>query len=238
MSKSNTGLFQLIIILSIIFCVNPSAAGDAPDGLMVELLSGSAVSGITDPTPEFAWVAHSSSQNDTQAAYHILIASDPKMLAKDRHDIWSSLKNGCSDSINVPYTGNKLRSNTSYYWKVKTWCKIGGESEWSNVMKFTTGDLSDKYATTRYPLTQTKIAPASIVKKGDGHYLIDFGKVAFGFLRLDPGKLKSDHDIEVHFGERGNAQGIITDLGKTTVDITRLRKRLRPAAAVSIFATR
>ena len=81
-----------------------------------------------------------------------------------------------------------------------------------------TGDLGAAYTTTRYPLEQSPIDPASISKKADGRYLIDFGKVAFGYLQLELDS-PADQKMEVHFGERGNAEGIITDLGKTTVPI-------------------
>jgi hypothetical protein len=37
----------------------------APDGMMVELLQGPAVMGITNSTPEFGWIVHSSQTNDT-----------------------------------------------------------------------------------------------------------------------------------------------------------------------------
>lgn len=216
MKKTIFKLSLLIIVLSVFIYGNSYAAGTAPDGLMVELLSGKVVSGITDPTPEFGWVVHSPAKNDAQQAYRILVSSDLKKLAAGQADMWDSRKPS-SSSIDVSYAGKKLQSNTSYYWKVTTACKLDGQYQWSEVMQFTTGDLSDKYATTRYPLVQTEVAPVSIVKKDKGHYLIDFGKVAFGFLRLDPGQLKSNHEIEVHFGERGNAEGIITDLGRTTV---------------------
>ncbi|MCF7954662.1 MAG: family 78 glycoside hydrolase catalytic domain [Phycisphaerae bacterium] len=225
--KNRFSLQLLIIVMSLIICRNVYADGKSPDGLMVELLTGSAVSGITDPTPEFGWVLHSSSQNDTQKAYHILVSTDLENLTKDRADMWDSGVVNSSNSINISYAGKPLRSNQFYYWKVRTWCDSGGQSKWSYPMMFKTSDISDNYATTRYPLVQTEVAPVSIVKKGDGHYLVDFGKVAFGFLRLDPGDLKSDREIEVHFGERGNAEGIITDLGRTTVRYYKVMQTLK-----------
>ncbi|MBW8015881.1 MAG: Bacterial alpha-L-rhamnosidase [Planctomycetes bacterium] len=227
MKKKNTNLSRLTIVLSVIICGNACAGGDGPDGLMVELLSGSAVSGITDPTPEFGWVVHSSSKNDMQSAYRILVSSDLKKLAKEQGDMFDSSKILSVSSIDVSYGGKPLASRQFYYWKVKTWCTLGGESKWSNPAMFKTGNVSGKYATTRYRLVQTEVAPVSIVKKGSGHYLIDFGKVAFGFLRLDPGELKSDCEIEVHFGERGNSEGIITDLGRTTVRYYKVTQTLK-----------
>ncbi|MCF7956210.1 MAG: family 78 glycoside hydrolase catalytic domain [Phycisphaerae bacterium] len=217
----------LIIVMSLIICQTVYADAKSPDGLMVELLTGPAVSGITDPTPEFSWILHSSSKNDSQKAYRILVSADLKSLARDSADMWDSGVVNSANSINVSYAGNPIQSNQFYYWKVKTWCKTGGQSEWSHPMMFKPADISGTYATTRYPLVQTEVDPVSVVKKGDCRYLIDFGKVAFGFLRLDPGDLKSDCEIEVHFGERGNAEGIITDLGRTTVRYYKVTQTLK-----------
>ena len=203
------------LVFFIACCYSAVAETQAPDGLMVELLSGKAVYGVTDKTPEFGWVVHSGHDNDVQASYRILVSSNWKELDNDKGDMWDSGKVVSSESLNVPYEGKGLDSNQTYYWKVKTWCKRGGESEWSDIAMFKTGKLSDSYATTRYKLVQSEIAPVSIKKKGEGHYLIDFGKVAFGFLRLDPGKLESDQEIEVHFGERGDETGVNKNPGGT-----------------------
>lgn len=216
MTGKNTNIPFLTIVLSIILCCQGCTTGRAPDGMMIEFLKGKTVSGITDSRPEFGWIVHSSSKNDMQSAFRILVASELEMLYRDKADMWDSKKTSSASSINVSYRGKELISNRSYYWKVKTWCKLGGESKWSSPMMFTTGDITREYTTTRYALTKTEIPPSKIVEKDKGRYLIDFGKVAFGYLRLEmdsPG----DQQMEVHFGERGNAEGIITDLGKTTV---------------------
>ena len=216
---------MLTIILSLIISGNVYAAGKAPDGMMVDFLQGSNVSGITDSTPEFGWIVHSSSKNDMQSAFRILVASDPEMLDKDQADMWDSNKISSTSSINVSYLGKPLSSNKSYYWKVKTWCKLDGQSKWSSTMKFTTENINQDYKTTQYPLTQSEISPEKISRKGNGHYLIDFGKVAFGHLRLQV-DCPSAQELEVHFGERGNTQGIIKELGKTTVRYYKVNRKL------------
>ncbi len=210
-------------------CLIPSCTttseSKAPDGLMIEFLQGSSVIDIKDSAPEFGWIVHSSRKNDMQAAYYILVSSAPKMLAENKADMWDSKKRDSANSINVPYSGKALLSNQTYYWKVKTWCVLSGESSWSNTMKFTTGSLGDEYVTTRYPLRQTAVLPSEIIKKSDGHYLIDFGKVAFGYLQLElesPGQ----RQMEVHLGERGNAEGIITDLARTSVRYYKIMQSL------------
>ena len=180
---------------------NSSAQEQAPDGMMVELLQGTDVAGITNSTPEFGWVVHSSEPNDTAGAYRILLSSDEA-------DVWDSGKVLSGESQNVAYGGRPLVSNQAYCWKVKTWTALGGESNWSLPMRFTTGDLKSEYVTTRHPLQKMPVAPVSIQRKADGHYLIDFGKVAFGYLQIDSGELTADHEMEVHLGEQGDAEGV------------------------------
>ena len=154
----------IMVVSSLLAGCSTAAESKPPDGLMIEFLQGSSVIDVKDPTPEFGWIVHSSAKTDRQVAYHILVSSDPKMLAGNKADMWDSKKHDSADSINIPYSGRKLQPNTSYYWKVKTWCELGGESSWSNAMKFSTGSLGGEYATTRYPLMQTMIAPSKISK--------------------------------------------------------------------------
>jgi len=187
----------------------------APDGMMIEFLQGPAVIGITDSTPEFGWIVNSTHENDFQIAYRILLSGDQRMLARNEADVWDSKRTDSDRSQNVSYNGKPLQSKQTYYWKVKTWCKLGGESNWSEPMRFTTGDLKNESITTRYPLRQTPVSPVSLEKKTDGHYLVDFGKVAFGYLQIELDSPENDHPMEIHFGERGDANGVNRQPGGT-----------------------
>ncbi len=190
-------------------------ADDAPHGLMVEFLRQPENAVIADSKPEFCWVVHSSHQNDVQTAYCLLVSSGLDKLAQNQGDLWDSGKIKTDQSINVEYQGKPLAPNHEYYWKVKTWCKKAGESPWPEAQKFTTAAELGGYATSRNALSRTKIAPRSLVKKGDGHYLIDFGKVAFGYLQATLSSPTGKHPIEIHFGERGDANGINRHPGGT-----------------------
>ena len=191
-----------------------------PTGLTVEFLQASkavdnVVAGITTPTPKFGWIVNSSEKDDSQVAYRILVSSKSLDRDADATDMWDSGKVASDASVNVPYAGKPLVSNHTYYWKVQTWCKRGGQSGWSSPMAFATGQLSDEYATVCYPLAQTPISPKKIIKKGDGHYLIDFGKVAFGYLQLDIDSPVADPNMEVHLAERGDENGVNKKPGGT-----------------------
>ena len=115
-----------------------AAEEEAPDGLMVSLLRGEMVRGVTDTNPKFSWVVHSSSGNDVQSAYRVLVSSDPDALSGGRADMWDSGRTASSASILVEYRGRKLSPDRTYHWKVKTWTKRGGESPWSRPQGFAT----------------------------------------------------------------------------------------------------
>jgi len=212
-----------LLLTSLSFLVSSSASSsadvgplnDAPDGLMIEFLRQPANAVIRDARPEFGWIVHSSHQNDVQTAYRLLVASDLDKLAQNQGDLWDSGKVKSDQSINVEYQGKALAPSHGYFWKVKTWCKKDGESPWSERQKFTTAAELGGYATSRNALVQTRVAPRSIVKKGDGHYLIDFGNVAFGYLQATLSSPIDNCPIEIHFGERGDASGINRHPGGT-----------------------
>ena len=58
MKEKNINIPFLTIVLSIILCSGGCATVKAPDGMMVEFLTGKTVYGIADYTPEFGWIVH------------------------------------------------------------------------------------------------------------------------------------------------------------------------------------
>ncbi len=63
------------------------------------------------------------------------------------------------------------------------------------------------------PLVQTPIAPASICKIEDGHFFVDFGKDAFGWLTLDVDSPVEGREIEIHLGEKTNGKSVDREPG-------------------------
>ncbi|TAG57193.1 MAG: alpha-rhamnosidase [Cytophagales bacterium] len=91
--------------------------------------------GITSTNPRFSWLNISNQNGQKQTAYTIAISTLPGNLFKA---IWSSGMTDSDQSVNIVYNGQKLASNTIYYWKVKVWDKNNLESEWSEINSFTT----------------------------------------------------------------------------------------------------
>ncbi|MER6442712.1 family 78 glycoside hydrolase catalytic domain [Streptomyces sp. NPDC001185] len=117
----------------------------SPGGISVGQLTvdGTANPLGTDNThPSLGWQLHSSTRDDRQTAYRILVASSPKRLNADDADVWDSGRVRTADSIGVPYGGPKLASSRAYYWTVRVWGARGRASGWSSAAHWETGLLN------------------------------------------------------------------------------------------------
>lgn len=156
---------------------------------------------IAQKQPFFGWIVNSDQNNTLQVAYQILVSSSLENIRKNIGDFWDSGKTESDQSVNVIYAGKAFQPNTVYFWKVKTWDNHGVESVFSPVLQFKTAATLVEYATARYPLQKQDVYPVSIKPLSGSHSFIDFGKAAFGRIRLTlQGKTESD-TVLVHLGE-------------------------------------
>jgi hypothetical protein len=193
-------------MLAIALVVMPAAEScaqvlRAPSGLMCELMAHPQLTEITDPRPEFGWVVGSSIQGDMQMAYQVLVASSQESLARDEGDLWDSGKTASACSTNIEYDGRALPPSAACFWKVRIWNKDDRPSAYSEIQPFRTGELGGAYETSQYPLATAKITPVRLLRKGEGHYFIDFGKAAFGTVELTLTSPTAGGEVEVHLGE-------------------------------------
>ncbi len=216
-------MLKCIVLLSVLTV--SACAATAPTGLMCEMLDNPAVTTIADASPEFSWVVQSELSNDIQTAYQILVATSPEKLTPEQADLWNSGKVPSDASVQVVYGGTALATGKSYFWKVRTWNKNNQPSDWSAAQEFKTASAFSSYSTAKYALVRTEIAPVQIKTLANGHYFIDFGKAAFGYLRWTMPKEKTvlasigaggsaavqltaenttpaGQTVEVHFGEK------------------------------------
>jgi len=196
----------VIILAGFISCaVNDKTAQESetlpPTGLLCELMEYPEKTVITDASPEFCWIVNSALKDDFQSAYQILLASSMENLNNNIGDMWDTEKIKSAKSIDVEYEGKPLLSNTSYFWKVRTWNKNNEVGPYSSPQHFRTGTIEQEYSTARYPLEKNENKPVRIVKKGKGHYFIDFGKAAFGTVKLTLTSPSIKREVEVHLGE-------------------------------------
>jgi len=156
---------------------------------------------IAQKQPFFGWVVNSSQKNTVQTAYRILVASSFENINKEIGDFWDSGKSDSDQSVNIIYFGKALEPNSVYFWKVKTWDNHGAESPFSAISQFRTGNTQIDYATARYPLQKQAINPVSIKTVAVSTSFIDFGKAAFGRIRVTLNG-QAEHDtILIHLGE-------------------------------------
>lgn len=156
---------------------------------------------IAQKKPFFGWIVPDPEQGTMQTAYRVLVASSAENLTQDKGDYWDSGKVGSGESVNITYAGKELQPGKVYFWKVKTWDNHGFESGFSAVARFKMAAELVDYATARYPLQKQDENPVA-VRRLDGQVIFaDFGKDAFGRLRLTLYSETSDDTVTVHLGE-------------------------------------
>ena len=111
--------------------------------------------GIDVFKPLLFWQIESAEKSWLQSAYEIKVASSERLLNEDKGDIWESGKVSSSENTNILYEGEKLISNTRYYWKVRVWDTKGRPSLWSKTAFWHTGifDVNEwhaKWISSRY----------------------------------------------------------------------------------------
>jgi len=82
--------------------------------------------GVVDETPTFAWT-YSDSEQKTQTAYQILVASSEDKLAAHEGDVWDS-GIALGSAGQAAYGGPELDDQTTYFWKVRV---QNAEGVWS-----------------------------------------------------------------------------------------------------------
>ncbi len=124
-----------ILILSCSFMVQANPRQGESIDLKCEQLRNPL--GIDQEHPRLSWRMNDNRNGAKQTAYRILVGLDSMALTKDQQTIWDSKKIE-TDVMLVPYTGEKLKAQTKYFWKVISWDKDGKEIT-SKIASFETG---------------------------------------------------------------------------------------------------
>lgn len=198
----------LISILCLLAACSSEQGG--PTGLMIEFIREPEQTLILDPNPEFTWVVPS--HVSLQSAFQIQIASTRTLLMKNEADIWDSKKVTKNNSVEISYFGDQLSDNTNYYWRVRIWDKENNSTSFSKIQNFKTGILKG-YASTNNRFLRDFIAPLRIIKHDDSSHFIDFGKDAFGTLRLQKINVSAIDTIILHLGEKAIGNKVDRDPG-------------------------
>jgi alpha-L-rhamnosidase len=97
--------------------------------------------GIDDRTPSLAWRLSATRRDAIQAAYQVLVATDPARLAPGKADLWDSGKVTSRDSVGIRYGGAGLGSRQRAYWTVRAWDGDNRPSPWSGTGSWESGLL-------------------------------------------------------------------------------------------------
>jgi len=193
--------------------------------------------GIDTETPRFSWRVQNDCRNNYQTAYQILVSSVKENLTKNKGDMWDSGKIKSSQSVNIKYNGGKLKSDKTYYWKVKIWDSSYNQSIYSSISKFETGllnqeDWKGEWLTTsrqfdtRVPIFRKEftlnknVIRARIYISGLGYYELTINGKKVGDNVLDPGWtdyskriLYSTYNVEEFIRKGPNVLGVMLGNG-------------------------
>ncbi|PHN08162.1 sulfatase-like hydrolase/transferase [Flavilitoribacter nigricans] len=169
-----------------------------PTGLTVEYIRDPAYTTINDPEPEYGWILPAAA--GAQSAYQILVASSREKIDQRQGDVWNSQQVRSNASVNVSHGGTALQPNTTYYWTVRIWDQTNRTSEYAEPQSFTTGNFQGMISSGNW-FEEEHLAPVAVTETGRGSYFVDFGKAAFGTLRLNYRAPKSD-TLVIRLGEK------------------------------------
>ncbi|MFA6109561.1 MAG: alpha-L-rhamnosidase C-terminal domain-containing protein [Candidatus Latescibacterota bacterium] len=205
-----------------------TASALPPTGLLCQLLASPELTVIHAARPRFGWIVADRRAGALQTAYHLQVATNLALLERDRPDLWDSGLVESDQSQAVRYAGGKLRPETAYCWRVRTWNDRGEASPWSTPQTFRTGPSTQENTTEQYPLQQSAVAPVTCVETGPGRLFLDFGRAAFGTLRLTVECPEPGGRLVAHLGERLAAPQTVDTQPPGCIRYRRVEQPLQP----------
>jgi len=111
---------------------------------------------IDSARPRFSWQISVPERGAAQSAYQILVSVNND-FNKSGGILWDSGKVSSSENSGLAYSGPALSSKTKYFWKVRTWDKIGKPCADSEVYFFQTGIMDAKDLKGQWVWEDTKV---------------------------------------------------------------------------------
>ena len=110
-----------------------------PYGLKCEYLTNPV--GIDVEAPRFSWLLKSEARGQVQQAYRIIASTSRELINRDIGDMWDSGKVISGETIDIEYTGKKLESRKSYWWRVCSYHNVDQPGSFSETALFETALL-------------------------------------------------------------------------------------------------
>ncbi len=190
-----------------IFC---TYAQNKPTGLMTDLLKNTDVDSAIEPVqtakilseyPSFGWIVPDNGKNTIQSGYRIIVSDSLRLIQEGIGNVWDSGTVNSGRSVSVMYRGNPLLPEKLYYWRVKVTTGNGGESDWSDIKSFRTGEELKPYRSSGELLVKSAEHPVTCSARDDSH-LFDFGKASFGQLLVRLSSETGNDTVIVNLGEK------------------------------------
>ena len=163
---------------------------------------------IESKQPIFSWITEDQRNNTMQTDFHIQIGTSPKEMEENKGYVWNSGKTTSQKSL-VKYVGRDLKPETNYYWRVKVWNNHGEETAWSELKGFITGHELKNYSSAAYPLQQRDEYVVFEKRINPQLRFFDFGKAAFGRVKITVDSKMIEDSLIVSFGEVATKHGRI-----------------------------
>lgn len=151
--KNSYFLFLLAIVFASCSHHNKSQVSN----LTVEYLTNPL--GVDVEQPRFSWKISSEERGVKQTAWQVIVGESLDDVKKEKGPVWDSGRISGDKTANVEFAG-KLKSNTTYFWRVRTWLDEEN-AVWSTPATFHTGILDEKEWQAQWISTQEEIVDAS-----------------------------------------------------------------------------
>ncbi|MFI3259898.1 MAG: alpha-L-rhamnosidase C-terminal domain-containing protein [Rikenellaceae bacterium] len=198
------------LIISGVAVASISIAISKPTDLRVDYVRIPEQTKIYSQTPMLSWQLPQKAK--AQSAYQIEVWSD------EGRRVWQSDKVESDNSVAVPYDGEQLQGGDTYEWRVRYWDQRGKKSRYSEAQTFTVAsdEQRSESIVTDNPVLSRKDSPMSRSIVGEGRYLYDFGRSAFGGVSFEM-DVKSDATMVLRVGEQLSSEGGIEQKPQGTI---------------------
>lgn len=160
------------------------------------------ISPVLSTHPSLSWIVPDGGKETKQTAYRIIVSDSLAHAVQGIGPVWDSGIVQSDRSVSVEYGGNALQPDALYYWRVKTYTNTAGESDWSDIQSFQTGEYTEKYQSAGELLVKSAENPEGYTNPQAGVHFFDFGKASFGQLLI---RLTTDVEkdtITIRLGEK------------------------------------
>lgn len=89
---------------------------------------------VKNRVPEYSW--EMPGEKGVQKAYQVLVSSSKENSENNIGDAWDSRRVTSTQATNITYQGQPLKTNETYFWKVRAWDKDNHVTEYSAQEQF------------------------------------------------------------------------------------------------------